>query len=151
MKRSRTSAAGFTIVELTIAMIVIGILASIAVIGYSSIQRQARDTERDGHVAQLNIALQKYHADHSEYPDVCSGGLDTPCPASDLAAALSTYLDTIPHDPSHAEDSADDYQYVRGTNSSSYGLKVTFEVKDECKSGKNVDEDWWTEAVPICE
>ena len=145
------SRSGFTIVELVIVMVVIGILAGIVVVSYNGIQTGARDTRRDSDVAQIKIALEKYQAANSTYPDVCSGGNDEPCPASSLGPALANYIESIPHDPSWVEDSTDDYQYIRGDlGNNGYGIKVVFENDDECKTGKNVDASWWTAGVPGC-
>lgn len=50
--------AGFTIVELLIVIIVIAILATITIVAFSGIQRQARDTKRKQDVAQIAKQLQ---------------------------------------------------------------------------------------------
>lgn len=151
MKRQWASKRGFTIIELIVAMVVIGIIAGIVVVGYASIQRQARDAERDGDVAQIKIALQKYYADNSTYPDVCPGGAESGCSVSELTVELSPYIETIPHDPRWDEGSEDDYQYIRGNlEANAYGLKVTYEGVGECKTGKNIDEYWWATDLAAC-
>jgi general secretion pathway protein G len=151
MKRQWAAKSGFTIVELVITMVVIAILAGIVIVSYGSIQSGARDAERESHITQLKIALQKYYADNSTYPDVCSGGSATPCSISELTDALGSYIDVIPHDPRWDEDSEDDYQYIRGdVENSAYGLRVVYEIDGECKTGKNLDEYWWGAEVPAC-
>ena len=64
------SKSGFTIVELTVTISVIAILASIAFVSYSVIQRDARDNTRRGNVRVITEALEKYYDKNGEYPSV---------------------------------------------------------------------------------
>lgn len=142
---------GFTIIELIVSIVVIAILAVIMIVSYSGIQQRSRDSERSSDITQIKIALEKYHAERSSYPDVCSGGDGTDCPASSLSTALNPYLKTIPHDPRNAADSSTDYRYIRGVPSTdSYALLVNYEAKSDCKTGQNIDPTWWTSAIPSC-
>lgn len=151
MKRQWATRRGFTIIELIVAISVIAILAGIVTVSYVGIQRQSRDTERDGDITKIKVALQKYYADNSTYPDVCPGGHNAGCPVSNLQLVLSPYLDTIPHDPRWAENSSDDYQYIRGNlNTNAYGLRVNYEDSGACKTGKNIDQYWWGTSFPVC-
>jgi prepilin-type N-terminal cleavage/methylation domain-containing protein len=151
MKRQWASKRGFTIIELIVAMVVIGIIAGIVVIGYGSIQRQARDAERTSHMTQIKVALQKYYADNSTYPDVCPGGANNACSVDELSTVLGPYIEAIPHDPRWDEGSGEDYQYIRGDlEANAYGLKVTYEDSPTCKTGKNIDASWWSVAIDAC-
>lgn len=142
---------GFTIIELIVSIVVIGILVTIMIVSYGGIQQRSRDSERGSDITQLKMAIEKYHAERSSYPDVCPGGDGTDCPASSLATALNPYLKAIPHDPRNPADSATDYRYIRGVPSTdSYGLLVNYEAKSDCKAGQNIDPTWWTTAVPSC-
>lgn len=142
---------GFTIIELLVVMVVIGILVTIMIVSYTGIQQRSRDSQRDSDITQLKIAIEKYHADQSQYPDVCPGGDGSECAASNLATALAPYLKAVPHDPRNAADSATDYRYIRDDpTTDSYGLLVTYEAKTPCKAGQNIDSAWWTPAVPSC-
>lgn len=140
---------GFTIIELLVAIVVIGILAGITIVSYTGIQQRSRDTERAGHIAQIQIALDKYYADNSQYPLVCAAD-NTPCAASLLSTALTDYIEAIPGDPSFA-GTATDYQYVRGgTSGNAYGLLVAYEAKADCKTGTRLDTSWWGTGIPDC-
>jgi type IV pilus assembly protein PilA len=48
---------GFTIVELLIVIVIIGILAALVITTYSGIQKKARDTERKTDVNALHRSL----------------------------------------------------------------------------------------------
>jgi type II secretion system protein G len=152
MHKAWATKNGFTIIELLVTIVIIGILATIMIISYSGIQQRSRDTDRANDITQLKIAIEKYHADQSQYPDVCSGGDGVECAASSLATVLTpTYLKVIPHDPRNTADSATDYRYIRGDpTTDSYGLLVTNEAKATCKTGQNVDPSWWGSTVPSC-
>lgn len=145
------SKKGFTIIELIVAITVIAILAIIMIVSYTGIQQRSRDSDRDSDVTQLKIAIEKYHADKSEYPDACPGGDGNPCAMSNLATELSPYISKIPHDPNHPADSATDYQYVRdATTTDSYGILINYEAKAVCKTGANINTSWWSATIPSC-
>lgn len=150
MKRLWASSKGFTVLELLVVITVIAILATIVIVSYSGIQERARDSERDSHVTQLKIALEKYFADNSQYPACGADG--TSCNISGLATPLADYIEEIPHDPRVDPDSLQDYKYVRGSTGSgnSYGIKVDYEAKPECKTGIRVAASWWGAGIPIC-
>lgn len=142
---------GFTIVELLVTIAVIGILASIMIISYTGIQQRSRDSARDSDITQIKIALEKYHADKSQYPDVCPGGDNSGCNVSYLAIPLNPYLKAVPVDPRNAVDSSVYYSYVRGQSSTdSYALRVSYEAKPDCKTGENVSAGWWGSSLPSC-
>ena len=67
MKRS---AYGFTIVELLIVIVVIGILASITIIAYNGVQGRAEYTRIKSDFSTLQKALEMYKSDHGDaYPN----------------------------------------------------------------------------------
>lgn len=149
MAKKWASKKGFTIIELLVTMVVIGILASITIVSYSGIQQRSRDSDRESDITLIKVALEKYHADKSMYPGVCTAD-DVPCVVSSLDTELKPYLVKIPHDPKQPVDSALDYQYIRGTTQSDgYGIRVSFESKAQCKTGANVNTTWWT-GTPDC-
>lgn len=60
--------SGFTIVELLIVIVVIGILAALVVTTFSGIQRKARNTERETDVKAIHGQLEAYFAQNNSYP-----------------------------------------------------------------------------------
>lgn len=64
--------SGYTIIELAVTISVIAILASISVVTYSIVQRDARDNTRRGNVRVVVEGLEKYYEKNGEYPSVKS-------------------------------------------------------------------------------
>jgi type II secretion system protein G len=59
---------GFTIVELLIVIVVIGILAALVVTTFTGIQAKARDTERQTDIKAIHGQLEAYYAQNGAYP-----------------------------------------------------------------------------------
>ena len=63
---------GFTIVELLIVIVIIGILAALVITTYSGIQKKARDTERKTDVNALHGQVEAYQAQNGKYPSLAN-------------------------------------------------------------------------------
>ena len=59
---------GFTIVELVVSIVIIGILASIGIASYNRIQIESRDSQREAAVTTIMGALEKFYEKNGEYP-----------------------------------------------------------------------------------
>jgi type II secretion system protein G len=59
---------GFTIVELLIVIVVIGILAALVITTYNGIQQKGRNTERQTDLKALQGQLEAYYAQNGRYP-----------------------------------------------------------------------------------
>jgi prepilin-type N-terminal cleavage/methylation domain-containing protein len=150
MIKAWASKKGFTVVELLVVIVVIGILSAISIVSYSAIQARSRDSARDSDITQLKIAIEKYHAEKSKYPGVCAAD-DTDCAISSLATELKPYLADIPHDSRYVVDSTNDYKYIRSPIASDgYAIKIVYETKSTCKTGQNVSTSWWGAGVLVC-
>jgi len=64
LSRSR----GFTIVELLIVIVVIGILAAISVVAFSNVQARANDSSRVSDLASVKKALSLYKTENGSFP-----------------------------------------------------------------------------------
>jgi type II secretion system protein G len=60
---------GFTIVELLIVIVVIGILAAITMVAYSSIQTRAKFSSAQSDLAATKKAVEAYRAEYGSFPD----------------------------------------------------------------------------------
>ena len=80
-------AAGFTIVELLIVIVIIGILAGIVIMAYNGIQNTANDTVVNNDLAQIAKKMEKYkiEAISGTYPG------PTELEAADLAFSKNVY------------------------------------------------------------
>ena len=61
---------GFTIVELLIVIVVIGILAALVIVTYNGIQQKARDTERKTDINAVASHSEAYNAENGRYPSL---------------------------------------------------------------------------------
>lgn len=62
--------SGFTIVELLIVIVVIGILAALVITTYSGIQAKARNSKRQTDVQSVQTQLEAYFAQQGHYPSL---------------------------------------------------------------------------------
>jgi len=69
----RKTTSGFTIVELLIVIVVIGILAAIALVAYNGTQSRARDADRRSDLAAIAKGLKLWYVDHGDYMETGSG------------------------------------------------------------------------------
>lgn len=135
-KWAKQKQSGFTIVELLIVIVVIGILAAITIVAYNGIQTRARNAERTTEIAAVQKALEMYRIDNSVYPT--NDGSYSFAP---LASALvPKYMSAIPTDPI----STTPYNYVTD-GAGMYAIKIIYEPNTVCKRGNNNSEpySWW--------
>src|SRR5882762_1814089 len=59
---------GFTIVELLIVIVVIGILAGLVITTFTGIQQRARNTERQTDIKAIHGQVEAYYAQNGRYP-----------------------------------------------------------------------------------
>lgn len=59
---------GFTIVEITITVFIIAILAGITIVAFTKVQTDARDSARSSKINIIAEALEKYYERNGEYP-----------------------------------------------------------------------------------
>ena len=64
--------SGFTIIELLIVIIVIGILATLVITTFSGIQRNARDRTREADINALHSQIEYYYGQNGTYPTLAN-------------------------------------------------------------------------------
>ena len=89
----RKQESGFTIVELLIVIVVIGILAALVLNTFQGVQARARNTERKTDINALHTHLEVYYNDNGSYPS--GSATDTTCGSDGATScALSTVIFT---------------------------------------------------------
>lgn len=64
--------SGFTIVELLIVIVVIGILAAIVVTTFTGVQKKGRDADRKSDVNAIYSQVEVYFAENAKYPTLAN-------------------------------------------------------------------------------
>jgi general secretion pathway protein G len=109
---------GFTFVELLVVITIIGVLASIGVVTYSSANKKSRDGKRMADVEQIRAALEMYRADNDAYPATL-GALQT-----------GGYMQTLPQTPQEGDCAAGSFSYedcYSNTGDTAYTLEIDLE------------------------
>ena len=112
---TRQQFRGFTIVELLIVVVVIGILASITLIAFGGVQAKARDSQRLQDIKTIVKALELYKTNNGIYPDEISttngGGWEVTTDGTSATNFLSALISSgvvskVPLDPRNIGDSS---------------------------------------------
>lgn len=145
---------GFTIVELLIVIVVIGILATLVVTTYSGIQARARDSKRQADVQALQTQIEGFYATNAYYPTAADINdetwRETNLKSLDEAAlkdpsgtvtglSTSTATETGKQYGYVALDSADAACTAAGTECASYELTSYLENTDVVYKKNNLD------------
>lgn len=107
------SQSGFSLIELLVAIAIIGLIVGMALPNLLGVRQRARDSQRKSESQQLKTALQLYFNDYKRYPegsvdgDAINGcGADgasaCPCVTADFAAGGmgcdTVYMSAFPHE-----------------------------------------------------
>lgn len=121
MRKIRNS-KGFTLIELMIVVVIIGILAALAIPRFSKAADRAKEKEADGILKQIYTLQQTYHAQHGEYAtsvaDLQTVGFEAP-----TAGQLKNY--TWGDDDSIADGAC---LLPSGTSPTHSGRKIAFDT-----------------------
>jgi uncharacterized protein (TIGR02145 family)/prepilin-type N-terminal cleavage/methylation domain-containing protein len=78
--KPKTNQLGFTIVELLVVIVVIGILAAITIVSYTGITAKANESSIKSELANASKKLSMYYAQYESYPTTSGLNLTTGCP-----------------------------------------------------------------------
>ncbi|MFA6295939.1 MAG: type II secretion system protein [Patescibacteria group bacterium] len=88
---------GFTLIEILVVVSIVGILASIALIGVDDARKKARDARRVSDLYQISQAIEMYNNATGQYPE-------------NLSSNLTSYFPRgLPKDPNPSNN----YDYIR--------------------------------------
>lgn len=117
-----THGRGFTLIELIVAVAIIGVLVAVIVVNLNTSRVKARNAQRISDLQKIQLALEEYFDDNKKYP-TCNG--NNLCSSLDGDGSFgplreleikSGYLRTIPLDPVNKSVSGIiyNYCYIRG-------------------------------------
>jgi general secretion pathway protein G len=141
-RTTRRQLRGFTLIEIMVVVVIIGLLAALVVPNLMGRVGQASVTKAKADVQAIETALTMYKLDNFSYPN-SSGGLQALVqkPSDDTAPNWKSggYLKRVPKDPW-----GNDYQYtLPGTHGSEFDLYSLGADKQEGGEGENADIGNW--------
>jgi type IV pilus assembly protein PilE len=99
MVAAKRGKRGFTIIELLIAMVIIGILAAIAIPNYSEYIRRGQVQEAFSGLAQFRVRMEQYYQDNRQYysaVNVAAGNCGVSLPPAQDSQYFSFYCGSAP-------------------------------------------------------
>jgi general secretion pathway protein G len=120
MKSRRYNQDGFTLIEIMVVILILGLLATIVVQSLRGAADKAKKTKAQADMAELKTALDRYYLDNGYYPTTDQGlsSLVSP-PSSGRTPAnyeAGGYIERLPTDPWGN-------QYFYQSDGNSYALK----------------------------
>lgn len=83
---------GFTLIEILVVISIIGLLAAMGAVSYTSAQKKARDAKRKNDVRAVSNALEQYYV-------VCGNVYVTPGNSINCSSPAISIMPTVPRDP----------------------------------------------------
>lgn len=138
---------GFTLMELLIVIVILGILTTIVASSFRSSQEKARDSRRKSDIEALAKAIEVYYNDHNRYPGSTNGSIDVPdCGASganpcDFGGEFkddndTVYMTKIPTESSSARN----YYYYSDGQFQSFAIYTRLENELDKDIPKNASD-----------
>jgi prepilin-type N-terminal cleavage/methylation domain-containing protein len=119
----RTLARGFTLIEVLIVVVILGILAAIVVPQASNARSEARDATREQDMRAVEKALEMYANDNGDYPLAAAWRSDAPAyggfgytgPTGYIPDLAPEFMPMLPRDPNNSYPSGSSGYLYRST------------------------------------
>jgi prepilin-type N-terminal cleavage/methylation domain-containing protein len=122
---------GFTLIEILVAIGIIGIIFATIILTTNGLNRRGRDTRRVQDLRQIQSAIQNFYADNHYYPDT-SFNTTFLTTGNSFTVGTRTYLEPTPQDPNIATTTPYCYQpYVTRNTTSACSNAVNSTTKCE--------------------
>ena len=118
---------GFTLLELLIVIVIIGILALLIIPNITSAPKKARDTQRKTDLKAVQKGLEEYFVSNNIYPNQLS----------DLTTGNPPIMKAVPTDPKNTGVLV--YTYTPAGTNTTYTLKACLENGGDTGTGTNND------------
>lgn len=138
MTRRRHNQDGFTLIEIMVVILILGLLATIVVQSLRGATDKAKRVKAQADIAEFKTGLDRYYLDNGYYPTTDQGlqALISPPSTGRVPANYETggYIQSIPKDPWGSP-------YFYQSDGNSYLLKSFGADGVEGGEGKNADID----------
>lgn len=124
-RKMRIAVHGFSLIELLVALAIVGVLAAVAYPSYTEQVRKSRRSDCAGAMASLGNAMERHYTVNSSYLGAADGGADTGTPA--------IFATTCPVDGGRATYDLT----IQAATASTYTLRATptgAQADDKCGS-----------------
>lgn len=138
MRASRRLEEGFTLIEIMVVILILGLLATIVVQSLRGATDRAKRTKAQADLSEIKTALDRYYLDNGSYPTTDQGlpALVTAPTAGNIPTNYEQggYIERLPADPWG-------HPYFYQSDGNSYVLKSFGADGAEGGEGKNADID----------
>ena len=122
-QEKQNKAAGFTLIEILLVVVIIGMLATIAAINVPKFLGQGREGKAKADVSSISTALHLYNMNEGKYPSSLSA----------LQEGNDPYMQSIPKDPW-----GKDYNYAVGSSRKGLRFEIYSFGEDGVQSGDDI-------------
>ena len=139
-RRRRSNQDGFTLIEIMVVILILGLLATIVVQSLRGATDKAKRVKAQADISEIKTGLDRYYLDVGSYPNTDQGlaalvgGAQTASNGAPSNIEAGGYLQSIPKDPWGNP-------YVYQSDGNSYLLKSFGADGVEGGEGKNADID----------
>ena len=144
---------GFTLMEILIAIAILGILAVVGMGNFYTSLKKGRDARRKSDLEQVQKALEMYYNDHGQYPIDSEFDVNSPW-GEEFTDGATIYMTKLPVDPKTRSD----YQYDYETDDEGTFFQLYTCLENTQDQGPGVNQDGYagtdcgcpTVSDPIC-